>query len=95
MLTTWNVERSNAKVLFPKYLVNDSVDGNNVVNILTVPLADKLHRAIWKSVWHKKGILFDLYIETTLNPPLILEFDYARVAEVLKSTKCSMSTTKN
>lgn len=95
MLTTWNVERSGANLSFPKYLVNDSVDGKNVVNVLAVPIGDKLHRAVWKSIWHKGGIFFELYIETTLNPPLILEFDYARVVEVLKSSKCSTSTTKN
>jgi hypothetical protein len=86
MVTSWNVERSGAQVSFPKYLVNDTVNDKNVITVLAVPVADKLRRAVWKSVWHKAGILFELYIETTLNAPLTVEFDYSSVVKTLKVT---------
>jgi hypothetical protein len=95
MLTSWNVELSGAQVSFPKYLVNDTVGDKHVITVLAVPVADKLRRAVWKSVWHTAGILFELYIETTLNPPLMSEFDYSSVVKTLKLSSCLLSPTEN
>jgi hypothetical protein len=95
MLTSWNVQRSGAQVSFPKYLVNDTVGDKNMITVLAVPVADKLRRAVWKSVWHKAGILFELYIETTLSPPLIVEFDYSSVVKTLKLSSCLLPPPEN
>ena len=88
MLTTWNVAPAGAWVSFPKYLVNDTVNAMGVVTVLGVPVTDKLRRAVWKSIWHKDGILFELYIQTTLHPPLVSEFDYSDVAKTIKLIAC-------
>jgi hypothetical protein len=88
MLTTWNVERAGAWVSFPKYLVNDTVNDMNLVTVLAVPVSDKLHRAVWKSIWHQNGIMFELYIQTNLHPPLVSEFEYPSVVKTIKTTAC-------
>lgn len=91
MLTVTDVKRSGAKHSFPKYLATHVPEVGYVVTVLAVPIGAAKQRAIWKSSWHTANLFFDFYVETTLKPPLEIEYSFVQLMEAIRSVRCSWS----